>query len=147
RIARADRSSRDYTLNTLRQALIEIIASFPVYRTYIAEGISAEDRRYIEWAIASARRHSRAADAGIFDFVRGVLLADLPGRTDASGELRLFTRKFQQLTAPVMAKGVEDTAFYIYNRLVSVNDVGSAPSEFAHGVNAFHGASADRAAK
>lgn len=147
RLARADRSSRDYTLNTLRQALIEIIAAFPVYRTYIAEDIAAEDKRYIEWAIARARRHTRAADSGIFDFARSVLLAERPGAAGTAGDVRMFARKFQQLTAPVMAKGVEDTSFYIYNRLVSLNDVGSDPAEFGHGVNAFHGASADRAAR
>ncbi len=147
RIARADRSSRDYTLNTLRQALLEVIAAFPVYRTYIAENVSADDRRYIEWAIASARRHSRAADPDIFEFVHSVLLGESPAGVSMIEESRSFARKFQQLTAPVMAKGVEDTSFYIYNRLLSLNDVGSAPSEFGHGVNAFHGASADRAAR
>ncbi|HEX7813476.1 MAG TPA: malto-oligosyltrehalose synthase [Burkholderiales bacterium] len=145
RIARADRLSRDYTLNTLRQALVEIVAAFPVYRTYIAEDISPEDRRYIDWAVARARRHSPAADPSIFDFVRSVLSCEAAGSAPAA-EVRRFARKFQQLTAPVTAKGVEDTAFYSYNRLLSLNDVGSDPSEFGYGVSAFHGASADRAA-
>ena len=140
RIASGRRGTRDYTLNTLRQALAEVIASFPVYRTYLADQVSAEDRRWIEWAVARARRHSRAADPSIFEFIASVLLSDV-------AEMRAFAMKFQQLTAPVMAKGVEDTSFYLYNRLVSLNDVGSDPATFGYGVNAFHGASADRAAK
>jgi (1->4)-alpha-D-glucan 1-alpha-D-glucosylmutase len=149
RIARADRSTRDYSLIMLRQALTEVIASFPVYRTYIGAGKpSDQDRRYIDWAVARARRRSRAADITIFDFVRRMLLAEKP--PGASPELAAlvldFARKFQQLTAPVAAKGVEDTAFYRYNRLVSLNDVGSDPEMFGFPVTAFHGASAERAA-
>jgi (1->4)-alpha-D-glucan 1-alpha-D-glucosylmutase len=147
RIALAGRDTRDYTLDTLRQALTDVIAAFPVYRTYVAEAVSTEDRRYIEWAVARARRHSRSADAGIFDFLRAVLLRELPVADAARGDLALTARKFQQLTAPVMAKGAEDTAFYVYNRLISLNDVGGDPAEFGIGVNAFHGASADRAAR
>ncbi len=79
RIAQADRRTRDFTLNTLRQALTEVIACFPVYRTYIAERVSAQDRRYIEWAVARAKRRSQASDISIFDFVRGALL-DRPVR-------------------------------------------------------------------
>ncbi len=140
RIAHADRATRDYTLNTLRQALADVIAAFPVYRSYMSSDVSADDRRWVEWAIARARRHTRAADDSIFDFIKATLLSD--GRA-----ARAFTMKFQQLTAPVMAKGVEDTTFYIYNRLLSLNDVGGDPAAFGYGVNAFHRASADRAAK
>jgi (1->4)-alpha-D-glucan 1-alpha-D-glucosylmutase len=140
RLAHSRRATRDYTLNTLRQALAEVIACFPVYRTYLAEDVSAEDRRWIEWAVARARKHARAADPGIFGFISSTLLSDDPA-------MRSFAMKFQQLTAPVMAKGVEDTSFYIYNRLLSLNDVGGDPATFGYGVNAFHGASADRAAK
>jgi (1->4)-alpha-D-glucan 1-alpha-D-glucosylmutase len=149
RIARANRSTRDYSFIMLRQALTEVIASFPVYRTYIAGGKpSDQDRRYIDWAVARARRRSRSADVTIFDFVRRMLLAEAP--PGAAPELvtlvRDFAMKFQQLTAPVTAKGVEDTAFYRCNRLVSLNDVGSDPEMFGFPVTAFHGASAERAA-
>jgi (1->4)-alpha-D-glucan 1-alpha-D-glucosylmutase len=147
RIAQADRMTRDYTLNTLRRALAEVIATFPVYRSYVADGASSEDRRYIEWAIAQAARRAREADPDIFGFVRRVLLREAPAAQGIAPESARFVRQFQQLTAPVAAKGVEDTAFYIYNRLVSLNDVGSDPSEFGYGVSAFHGASADRAAR
>ena len=148
RIARASRYTRDFTLNTLRHALTEVIVAFPVYRTYIADAVSDEDRRYIEWAVARARRRVAAADTSIFDFIKTVLLGEA-GANDAvvSADVRHFARKFQQVTAPVMAKGVEDTSFYIYNRLLSLNDVGGDPATFGYGVNAFHGASADRAAR
>jgi len=147
RIARADRSTRDYTLNMLRRALSDVIAAFPVYRTYIAREVSPDDRRFIDWALARAKRHSRAADLSIYEFVRGALTCELSQHGADPEDVRMLARRFQQLTAPVMAKGVEDTAFYIYNRLISLNDVGSDPAEFGIGVNAFHGASADRAAK
>lgn len=147
RIARADRQTRDFTFNTLRRALTEVIAAFPVYRTYIADAMSPEDRRYIEWAIGRARKASRSVDTGIFDFIRAVLLGDMKGDPGLADEANYFARKFQQLTAPVMAKGVEDTSFYIYNRLISLNDVGGDPATFGYGVNAFHGASIDRAAR
>jgi (1->4)-alpha-D-glucan 1-alpha-D-glucosylmutase len=148
RIARSDRKTRDYTLNSLRQALAEVIASFPVYRTYIAADISEADRRYIEWAVARAMRHSHAADTSIFGFIKAVLLCEVtPDGPSSEAMMRRFTRKFQQLTAPVMAKGVEDTAFYIYNRLVSLNDVGGDPARFGYSVRAFHFASAERAEK
>ncbi len=149
RIARADRRTRDYTFNTLREALTEIVACFPVYRTYIADGVTQQDRRQIDWAIAHAKRRSRAADISIFDFVRVAMLGRAPkgASPEHAAQFRAFAMKFQQFTAPVTAKGVEDTAFYIYNRLVSLNEVGGDPDLFGFTVTAFHGASADRAAR
>jgi (1->4)-alpha-D-glucan 1-alpha-D-glucosylmutase len=149
RIARADRRTRDYTFNTLRQALAEVAACMPVYRTYIVGPPSTQDRRYIDWAVAHATRRSRAADTTIFSFVRLALHGrTLPGAPQGLAERVLnFARKFQQFTAPVAAKGVEDTAFYVYNRLASLNEVGSDPDMFGFPVRAFHGASADRAAR
>ena len=147
RIARADRRTRDYTFNTLRRAIAETAAYFPVYRTYVADGLTPQDRRYIDWAIAHARKRIRAADATAFDFLRMVLLVSPPG--DAPPALkehyRAFAMKFQQFTSPVAAKGVEDTSFYNFNRLVSLNEVGGDPDMFGMTVSAFHGASADRA--
>jgi (1->4)-alpha-D-glucan 1-alpha-D-glucosylmutase len=146
RIASADRRTRDYTLNTLRQALAEVIACFPLYRTYVTDTVSDVDRRYIEWAVASARRRSRTADATVFNFVRAMLLCEAPaGCSPALVEaIRTFAGKFQQVTSPVMAKGIEDTSFYIYNRLLSLNDVGGDPETYGFTVRAFHGANADR---
>lgn len=147
RIARADRRTRDFTFNTLRQALAEVVACFPVYRTYIAEEVSAQDRRYIDWAVAQAKR--RGPDPTIYDFVKSVLLANPPSGAAPilEDEYRAFAMRFQQFTAPVTAKGVEDTSLYLFNRLVSLNDVGGDPASFGMTVSAFHGASADRAAK
>jgi len=149
RIARADRRTRDFTFNTLRRALAEVAACMPVYRTYLVEGPSAQDLRYVNWAVAHARRRSRAADVSIFDFVRASLLGQaLEGAPPALQSLvRRFAVRFQQFTAPVAAKGVEDTAFYLYHRLVSLNEVGGDPAQFGMTVRAFHGASADRAAR
>jgi len=149
RIARADRRTRDYTFNTLRQALTEVVACFPVYRTYISDTASQQDRRQIDWAIAHAKRRSRAADISIFDFVRAALLGRGPkgAAPEYTAQLRSFAMKFQQFTAPVTAKGVEDTAFYIFNRLLSLNEVGGDPNLFGFTVSAFHGASADRATR
>ncbi len=147
RLAREDRRTRDFTLNSLRQALSEVVASFPVYRTYIVDKASAQDRKFIDWAIGRARRRSLAADASVFDFLRRVLLGrPLPGAPAGLGEgYRVFARRLQQYTAPVAAKGIEDTALYRHHRLVSVNDVGGEPDAFGMSVAAFHAASRDRA--
>jgi (1->4)-alpha-D-glucan 1-alpha-D-glucosylmutase len=146
RIARADRNTRDFTFTTLREGLTEVISAFPVYRTYVDEHVRPEDRRYIEWAVRRARADSRAADVGVFDFIRDALTCELPTRSPATAAaVRHFARKFQQLTSPVMAKGVEDTSFYLYNRLLSLNDVGGDPAEFGFPPARFHRASAHRA--
>ena len=146
RIARADRNTRDFTFTTLRNGLAEVIAAFPVYRTYIDDDIHPDDRRYLDWAVARARAESLAADVSVFDFIRDALLCELPARTPAlAAAIRFFARKFQQLTAPVMAKGVEDTALYRYNRLLSLNDVGGDPAEFGFPPAKFHRASSHRA--
>jgi len=140
-IAQLDRDTRDFTYHGLRNALAEIVACFPVYRTYITEQrINEEDRRYVGWAIAQAKKRSPAADIQIFDFIQSLLtLSPLVG---SSARLRRqvthFALRFQQYTAPVMAKGMEDTAFYAYNRLVSLNDVGFDPRVFGVSINAFH---------
>ena len=139
RIARSDRSTRDLSFNTLRHALAEVIASFPVYRTYIADTVSDSDRRYIEWAITAARRRRAATEASVFDFVRAALLLELPANSDDQlRAMRAFVMKFQQITAPITAKGIEDTAMYRYNRLISLNEVGGEPGNYGGGVRAFH---------
>ncbi|MBS3803207.1 MAG: malto-oligosyltrehalose synthase [Oleiphilaceae bacterium] len=149
RISDADPHTRDYTLNGLRQALTEIVACFPVYRTYISDkGIAKEDELNIDQAVAHAIRRSQAADITAFDFIREVLLlrfAEGKSKTLSQQILR-FTMRFQQYTAPVMAKGFEDTALYIYHRLVALNEVGSEPGLFGIGVNDFHEANARRQA-
>lgn len=139
RIAQLERRSRDFTFNGLRQALAEVIACFPVYRTYINGGVSDNDRRYIEWAVAAAKRRRSPTEAPILDFVRAALLLELPASTERSRSRMLaFVMKFQQITAPITAKGVEDTALYRFNRLTSLNEVGGEPDLYGTSVQAFH---------
>jgi (1->4)-alpha-D-glucan 1-alpha-D-glucosylmutase len=147
RISERDRHFRDFTLNSLINAIVEVIAFFPVYRTYIsAAGINDSDRRYIEVAISKAKRRSLEINPAVYDFLRDVLLLAYPRRDDPSlrRECLEFTMKFQQLTGPVMAKGIEDTAFYNYNRLISVNEVGGNPERLGVPPDAFHGQNIER---
>jgi (1->4)-alpha-D-glucan 1-alpha-D-glucosylmutase len=147
RIALASRYTCDFTLNSLRSALGEIIASFPVYRTYVnGPEVSEEDRRYVEKAVRAAKKISNAADMSVFDFVQHILLIDVYGSNAGWYKQAVvrFSMKFQQVTAAVMAKGLEDTAFYRYNRLVSLNEVGGNPSHFGTTVEEFHRANQER---
>ncbi len=150
RISERNRWSRDFTLNSLRHALRVIIACFPVYRSYLGQGeIQERDRFYVDTAVALAKRKNPATSATIFDFVRDTLLfqnSDLT-RDEDREEQRRFVGKFQQVTAPVMAKGLEDTAFYVYNRLLSLNEVGGEPGQFGISLPAFHERNQERQAK
>ncbi|MGA7539580.1 MAG: malto-oligosyltrehalose synthase [Steroidobacteraceae bacterium] len=139
RIAHGDRRTRDFTLASLWRALAEIIACFPVYRTYVIDTVSGSDRRYIDWAIAAARRRGTSVERPVFDFVRSALLLELPAQGQSARErTRRFAMKFQQITAPITAKGIEDTALYRFNRLVSLNEVGGEPDLYGASVRAFH---------
>ncbi len=146
RIAHADRHTRDFTLSALRHALIEVVACFPVYRTYVSERASTADKRHILWALGRARRRAQAADTSVFDFLHSVLVAQpAPGAPEGIARRMLaFTGKFQQFTAPVTAKGIEDTAFYRYVPLVSLNEVGGGPGSFGLSLDAFHRANFTR---
>jgi (1->4)-alpha-D-glucan 1-alpha-D-glucosylmutase len=147
KIALADRHTCDFTLNGLRGALAEIISEFPVYRTYVSPcGVSEDDRRYVHRAVSAAKRRSNAADLSIFDFVQRILLADANGSNSGwyKDAVLRFAMKFQQVTAAVMAKGLEDTAFYRYNRLISLNDVGGNPNRFGTSIDEFHRANQER---
>lgn len=148
RIAQASRQTCDFTLHSLRDALMEVVACFPVYRTYITTaGVSDDDRRYIESAVNAAKRRAQAADLSVFDFVRDAMLTRLAENKPAgyAQSVLTFAMNMQQFTSPVMAKGMEDTSFYIYNRLVSLNEVGGDPRIFGISVDAFHAANSDRA--
>jgi (1->4)-alpha-D-glucan 1-alpha-D-glucosylmutase len=141
RLSKGDRRTCDFTFNSLRSALAEIVASFPVYRTYVANCETAlDDVRYVEWAVGVAKRRSQAADTSIFDFVRDVLLARQgQGRSEGYRQAACaFAMKFQQYSSPVMAKSVEDTTFYQYNRLLALNEVGAEPHRFGVSLAAFH---------
>lgn len=139
--------TRDFTTNNLRNALAEVIARLPVYRTYVRDGqVSVLDRRYVEWAVAQAKKLTQVLDISIFDFISSVLLLDAATDKDPSyvAAITAFAMKFQQLSSPVMAKGYEDTAFYLYHRLVSLNEVGGDPRIFGFSVKAFHTENAKR---
>jgi (1->4)-alpha-D-glucan 1-alpha-D-glucosylmutase len=155
RIGESNRRSRDFTLNSLRDALVEVVAGFPIYRTYVDEqGWTPDDRAAVERAIVRARRRNPAMDATIFDFLREVLLQRDPDdvlapvyeRRDGyppadapeSAERLRFAMKFQQYTGPLQAKGLEDTAFYRHNLLLSLNEVGGDPSRFGVSAPEFH---------
>ena len=136
-----DWHTRDFTLNGMRAALEEVIAAFPVYRPYVSSrGASAEDHRYIEWALAQAKKRRHAADTSIFDFLHKVLTVGPADRErdPRSAEMLRVAMYFQQVTGPVMAKAYEDTAFYRYVRLVALNEVGGDPRRFSASVSAFH---------
>src|SRR6185437_11764598 len=140
-LSSGDWRSRDFTLNGMRAALDEVIAAFPIYRTYVSDaGADDEDRRYIAWAVKQAKRRWPGADTSIFDFIQGVLTLELA--KDGSGYDRRavleLAMKFQQVTGPVMAKGAEDTAFYRYVPLLALNEVGGDPRRFGVSTAAFH---------
>ncbi len=125
-------------------ALEEVVAAFPVYRTYVsAEGAGPDDHRYIEWAIGLAKKRWATEDTTILDFIHGVLIADLPGHPLSADVLRT-AMQFQQVTGPVMAKAFEDTAFYRYFRLLALNEVGGDPRRFGTSCAAFHHVAAER---
>ena len=140
--------TRDFTFNRMLAALEEVVAAFPVYRTYVSpRGASPDDRRYIDWALGLARKRWRGADVSIFDFLRGVLTGEAaPPQDDASPGGPLYAAMhFQQVTGPVMAKAAEDTAFYRYVRLLALNEVGGDPRRFGVSVAAFHHLAQQRA--
>ena len=135
RLAQKKRWSRDFTQHTLRSALRSVIASFPVYRTYVEPAeIRDADAKSVLRGVSRAMAHNPAISTSVFNFIRDTLLVRDPsgGAPDPAyqAEQHHFAGKFQQLTSPVMAKGVEDTAFYVYNRLLALNEVGGSPDQF-----------------
>jgi (1->4)-alpha-D-glucan 1-alpha-D-glucosylmutase len=149
RIARTNPLTADFTRNILSRALKEVIACFPVYRTYIdGSAPSDADRRDLDWAIRLARRHDKMLDHSVFDFLGELLTADLvaePRSGFSRQTVVRFAMRIQQYSGPVMAKGLEDTAFYRYNRFVALNEVGGHPDSYGVSLSAFHRANAQRA--
>ncbi len=149
RIANGHYSTRDFSADSLRQALELYVLHFPVYRTYLTSGApAAHDRKLIDDTIARARAEWFAADEGIFDFLRDALTMDLlkPGRHPHSApRVRRFALKVQQFTGPVMAKSLEDTAFYQFHRLLALNEVGGDAASTGLALPAFHEAMQARA--
>ena len=142
RLSERSRWYRDFTLEALSRVVRETIACFPVYRTYLApdQPVSKEDREIVERAVSSAKRRNPAMDESIFNYLQDVLLFRFQPNLDAAGRAAHthFVLKFQQITGPVMAKGLEDTVFYIYNRLTALNEVGGEPQQFGVSIEAFH---------
>lgn len=147
RLSEKNRHTRDFTLNSLIEVIREVIASFPVYRTYITHsGVTDRDRRYIDLAVTKAKKKNPAISGSIFDFLRDVLLLNFYEGIHESEKKDWidFTMRFQQITGPIMAKGLEDTVFYIYNRLISLNEVGGSPERFGTPLETFHGKNIER---
>jgi (1->4)-alpha-D-glucan 1-alpha-D-glucosylmutase len=150
RLAQQHRRSRDFTFNSLRYALQEVIVYFPVYRSYITgEALHPDDRRYVQQAVARAQRNNPAVSRELFAFLQDMLLLNYPAAAseDEQAAQRRFVGKFQQVTAPVMAKGLEDTAFYRYHRLLSLNEVGNDADRFGVAPEEMHRALQERQAK
>ena len=140
----------DLTRALLQRAIRQVVANFPVYRTYLDfAGMPADaDRRDIAWAMTRARRFDPDVHPSAFDFLQNTLMAETeqPPTQELSHTAALrFAMKVQQFSGPVMAKGVEDTAFYRYNRFVALNEVGGAPERFGLAPALFHKANAARA--
>ncbi len=151
RIAERSRYTRDFTQNSLHHALTETIACFPVYRTYIRRtqskgNVSPDDRLNVNAAVRAAKRRNQAEDTSIFDFIASLLLLEDPKGTTAHerAERRDFALRFQQLTSPVTAKGLEDTAFYRFYPLASLNEVGGEPALIGVPLKRFHERNRDR---
>ena len=150
RLSEKNRWYRDFTLNSLTFALREVIACLPIYRTYITgpDAVSERDAAYLTAAVDEAKRRNPRTAGAIFDFIRDTLL--LRNLSNFSPEdwpkILNFVMRFQQITGPVMAKGLEDTAFYIYNRLISLNEVGGQPEKFGLPVEEFHNQNIERLA-
>src|SRR5690606_26005225 len=139
--SQTNRWYRDFTLNSLENALQEVIACFTVYRSYITAGspASAEGHRLILRPIASARRRNPDIERTVFEFIRDVLIPPPNHPHPVDEEARQeFVLRFQQSTGPITAKGVEDTAFYVYNRLACLNEVGGEPGLFGTKAEVFH---------
>jgi (1->4)-alpha-D-glucan 1-alpha-D-glucosylmutase len=151
RISEQHRWSRDFTQNSLLLALAEVIACFPVYRTYVqltSTEVSAGDRQHVLRAIRDAKRRNRSTSESVFDFIADLLLLrDPEGLSDADrAERREFVLRLQQLTGPVTAKGLEDTVFYRYYPLASLNEVGGRPTGASVEPPRFHAWNARRLA-
>ena len=149
RVARQNPRTADFTRNLIRRAIRATIACFPVYRTYLdpRTPLPESDRARIAEAIRRARRLERDVDPSVFDFLDALLTGDLVAEPRSGYSRHAALRcamKFQQLSGPVMAKGLEDTVFYRYNRLISHNEVGGEPATLSAPIEEFHAANVRR---
>jgi (1->4)-alpha-D-glucan 1-alpha-D-glucosylmutase len=135
-ICENNRDRRDYTRAEIRRALREVAACLSVYRTYVVperDQITDEDRNQIDRAVAQAKANRPDLDTGLMQFIADVLALRARGGLETE-----FLLRFQQFTSPVMAKGVEDTALYCFNRMIGLNEVGSAPGLNGIAIDEFH---------
>lgn len=148
-LAKRTRSGCDLTLSTLRRALLEVIACFPTYRSYAdvhSEELPEVEQAWIQEAVEKGRFRAADIDPLAFTWLEDLLLGWRPTQMTVTSEERAALAeqalelrvRLQQLTGPVMAKGLEDTAFYNYNRLISLNEVGGDPDVFGISVEEFH---------
>jgi (1->4)-alpha-D-glucan 1-alpha-D-glucosylmutase len=149
-VAAKTRYGRDFPLESIRMALAHFISAFPVYRNYVTQNthsLSAQEKRAVEAAFRECRRRAPTLDPRLLGFMRQIMILEFPSDFDdrSKTEARHFIMKLQQLTAPLAAKGLEDTACYRYNRLISLNEVGGNPGKFGLPVRAFHRANQKRA--
>jgi (1->4)-alpha-D-glucan 1-alpha-D-glucosylmutase len=141
-ICECHRDRRDFTQHDVIRAIRELVACFTVYRTYVVperDEITDDDVRYVNEATALAKAHRPELDPDLFDFLADVLLLRVRGALESD-----FVMQFQQFTGPAMAKGVEDTVFYNYNRLISLNEVGGDPGRFGICPDQFHACCCER---
>lgn len=139
---------RDITLNSLRNALRDVVMYFPVYRTYVTEDrVDKMSRHFVEWAVGKAKKNASMSSPAVYDFIRDVLLLNIdpqffgisPENSAAfKKDMELFAMQFQQFTGPVMAKSVEDTLFYRYARFIALNEVGGEPEKMGSSLAIFH---------
>ncbi len=143
-LSQLDRRYRDFTFRQLRAGLREVVARFEVYRTYITEKtIDKRDAAHVRAAVTRARETSPQIAPGVFNLIEQTLLRQWGDESVRARQAR-FAGKFQQLTSPVTAKGIEDTAFYRYHRLISLNEVGGQPGRFGIGADVLHRYFAER---
>lgn len=143
-ICERSRHYRDYTRFEVNEALRQLIACLPVYRSYVRPEtgqVREEDRKTISDSVEAAKTAQPELDPELFDFLRDLLFLEHKGPLDTE-----FVVRFQQVTGPVTAKGVEDTAFYCFNRFVALNEVGGDPSQFGVEPDSFHKSMSRRAA-
>jgi (1->4)-alpha-D-glucan 1-alpha-D-glucosylmutase len=151
RLTERNRRYRDFTLSSLRAGLREFIACLSIYRTYTTPDgkVSDRDRRFVETATEEAKQLNPRTAEAVFDFIRDIVLLRNLDQFPAQERNSIidWVMRFQQVTGPIMAKGIEDTAFYVYNRLLSLNEVGGYPDRFGTSVEEFHRQNLDRAAR
>jgi (1->4)-alpha-D-glucan 1-alpha-D-glucosylmutase len=150
RIAQQNPRTADFTQHILQRAIKQMVSCFPVYRTYLDQSTAPTeaDRRDLHWAVGQARGYEPDIDPSVFDFLHALASTDLV-KSPHSGFSRhsvvRFAMKLQQFSGPVMAKGLEDTAYYRYNRFVALNEVGGNPGRIGLSLAAFHRANTLRA--